>query len=125
MVNKIILADIKEPTIIFRINKLYNDRCSATELYDITRGRWKLGERREQAQLAFAVVDNIILEVYEIHQWHEGGTTPNSRKDPAPPGRWEFVGQLAEDEIREKYKDQSVAQYFGAGARNPVRYVNI
>ena len=118
-------AKIEEPSIILRINKFYYSGCAGVELYDITRGRWRIGKKREQAQLAFSVCKNIILEVYEIHQWHEGGTTPTTRKDPVSPGRWEFEGAVARPELREKYIDKSVAKYFGIGARNPVRYINI
>ncbi len=118
-------AKIEEPSIIFRISKLYSPGCSAAELYDLTRGRWVLGPKREQAKLAFSVYKNIILEVYEIGRWYEGGTTPSTRKDVAPKGRWEFVGEIARSDIREKYIGKSVVNYFNAGSRNPVRYINI
>ncbi len=118
-------AEIQEPSIIFRISKLYSPNCSETELYDLTRGRWVLGSKREEAQLAFSVYKNTILEVYEIGRWYEGGTTPSTRKDTAPKGRWEFVGEIAQPEIREKYIGKSVVNYFNAGSRNPVRYINI
>ncbi len=118
-------AEITEPSIIFRIGRLYRDNLSDMELYDITRGRWKLGKNRENAKLGFSVYQNIILEVYEIRQWSHGGDTASSRTDPAPPDKWEFVGKIASKEYRKKYIGKSVAHYFAPGAQNPVRYLNI
>ena len=116
-------ANITEPSIIFRIGKLYHPDLSAEELYDVTRGRWVLGQRRELADLAFSVYQNKIIEVYEIDQWFAAGTTPSTRKDPIPPGRCEFVGGIAREKYRTKYINKSVSHYFKPGAQNPVFYI--
>ena len=118
-------ANITEPSIIFRIGKLYRPNLSRIELYDVTRGRWKLSEKREKARIAFSVVNNIILEVYEIIQWFPAGTTFSTREEPAPPDRWEFIGNIANQQYRTKYIKKSVSDYFEVGAKNPVRYINI
>ncbi len=118
-------AKITESAILFRIGKLYRDGLSDMELYDITRGRWRLGKRRENAKLGFSVFNNEIIEVYDILQWFHGGDTFSSRTDPAPPDRWEFVGNIANEKYRKKYIGKSVAHYFKDGARNPVCYINI
>jgi len=119
---------IQEPSLLVRIPKLYRQGMSSQELYDATRGVWKLGRRREGAQLAFAVESGIVREVYEIDRWHPAGSTSYvSRKaeDVALPGRWEFTGRVAASEIRERYVGESVAHYFKPGARAPVLYVNL
>ena len=46
-----------------------------TELYDATRGIWKVGEERVKAKYAFAVFEGVIREVYEISQWLHAGST--------------------------------------------------
>lgn len=121
-------VQIQEPAILTRINRLYRFGMSAQELYDATRSAWKLGERRNDAQYAFAVYDSVVREVYRIGGWHEGGTTFNSRyagRDGERDDRWEFVGVIADDQIRNRYLNRFVGDLFPAGAQNPICYVNI
>lgn len=44
--------------------------------------------------------------------------------DPRVEGRWEFLGHLAPDYIRDKYLNRSVQKYIPAHAQNPILYVN-
>ena len=118
-------ANIVEPSILIRINKLYRFGMTPMELYDVTRGRWKVGKKRYKAQYAFSVYDGVIKEVYEIKHWLAAGSTMSTRMDTPSPERWEFVGSIAESLIRVKYKDKSVAHYFSRRAQNPIRYINI
>lgn len=37
--------------------------------------------------------------------------------------RFEFVGKIAGDEIRNKYKDKSVSGIYSKGEQNPIRYI--
>lgn len=116
---------IKEPAILIRINKKFRDGISQQELFEITRGVWKVGKRRESTKFAFAVFKGIVKEVYEIHSWHPAGTLPYStRLGINIPGRWEFEGNLASEEIRNQYIDLSVEEYFPGHAQNPITYVN-
>lgn len=118
-------AEISEPSILIRINKLYRFGMSPIELYDVTRGRWKTGKDRNKTQLAFSVYEGVIKEVYEIKQWLPAGSTLSTRTDQPPLDRWEFVGNLADSSVRDKYLHKSVAHYFSKSARNPIQYVNI
>lgn len=121
-------VDIDDPVLLIRINKLYRHGMSPTELYEVTRGVWKLGERRKKAGLAFAIFEGIVREVYEIHTWHPAGTNhylTRPTKDVAIRGRWEFLGETASDDIRGKYVDHSVKKYLPAKAQNPIAYVNV
>ena len=58
---------------LIRINELYRGGMNETELYDATRGIWKVGEERVKAKYAFAVFEGVIREVYEISQWLHAG----------------------------------------------------
>ena len=40
-------------------------------------------------------------------------------------GRYEFVGNIAPDVIRDKYVYKSVEHYFKKGMSNPVLYLNV
>ena len=119
-------AAIKEPAILIRINQLFRYGMSDVELYDSTRGIWRVGPKREKARLAFAVFESIVQEVYEIHQWFPAGTTFSTRGPTGldDPDRWEFVGRLATESIRRRYRLKSVRRYLNANSQNPIAYVN-
>ena len=118
-------ADIIEPSIIFRIKSYYHPDLSPIELYDISRGYWRIGEKKDKAKLAFTVVNNQVLEVYEIVKWFPAGTTFSTHPNEPDPKKREFVGNIAPSEIRDKYINKSVAHYFRPGARGPFRYINL
>lgn len=120
---------IEDPLLLIRVNKKYRHNISSLELYEITRGSWKLGPRREKAKYACAVFQGVIKEIYVIKSWHESGSTEyktrlNAPEDVVIPGRWEFVGEAANNSIREQYVDKDVSAYFKKGAMSPVLYVN-
>lgn len=126
-------ADIKEPAILIRINQLYRYGMDADQLYDATRGVWVIGPRRERAIYAFSVFKGVVIEVYKIkHPWYLAGTKSTTYKTrpncnefwTSDPQRWEFEGEVAESEIRDKYLKKSVKKYLRNGSQNPIKYVN-
>ena len=121
---KVVVDDL---VILIRINQLYRFDMTKLELYEATRGVWRISDRREDARFALAVLRSIVREVYEIEQWFPAGTTEYKTRDKSEiyrPGRWEFTGQIAPQEIRDKYINKSVEDYFPLRAQNPIKYVN-
>ena len=118
---------VQEASILIRINELYRPQMTASELYDATRGVWKLGPRRQRAKYAFAVFEGIIREVYEIKLWLKSGSTFSSRNPHGvrSANRWEFVGRLAPDKLRRRYINRDVSGYFKRGAQSPIIYVKV
>ena len=126
---------VNDPAILIRISRGFRYSLSPIELYDCTRGQWRMDPNKgRKAKYAFAIYEGIIQEVYTPVEWFEAGKTfslrpginnVDSDNENILEGRFEFVGNLAPDKIRKKYKYKSVDQYFPEGARNPVRYVNI
>lgn len=119
-------AKIADPVILIRVAKAFRYDMSAHELYDITRTAWVVGQRREKAVYALAVYGGIVREVYRISQWLPAGSTFVNSK---PSGnrhrdRWEFVGVVADENIRKKYLNRDVTEHFKHGSQNPVCYVN-
>jgi uncharacterized protein len=100
----------EEPCIIININRLYTRGISAQKLYDSTRASWIVGIKRERAKYAIASYRGLVREVYEIEKWQPNGV------------RWEFIGKVAVDEIRDKYLNQSLENYIKKGGQNPIRY---
>ncbi len=100
----------EEPCIIININRLYTRDISAQKLYDSTRASWIVGIKRDRAKYAIASYRGLVREVYEIEKWQPNGD------------RWEFVGKVAADKIRDKYLNQSLENYIKKGGQNPIRY---
>ena len=126
------VESIDENVIIFRITQ-YQSGMSAREIYDLTRRCWKVNvEKARKADLAFAVYKGIILEVYRIDEWVPGHSTYNSipvsdeiKKRDEQEGRWEFVGHVAESNLREKYVEKNVSGFFKRGNQHPFIYIYI
>lgn len=121
-------AQIEEPSILIRINRMYRFGMSPAQLYDATRSAWVVGRKCESVELAFAVYEGVIREVYRVQAWLPAGSTFNSWFDgrgKARPGRKEFVGVIAEDAVRRRYVNRYVGDLFSQGAQNPIAYVNV
>jgi hypothetical protein len=119
-------VEVIEPSIFIRINQKFRYSMTEIEMYDFTRGQWKINtERANKAKYAFAIYEGIIQEVYTVLFWLEAGKTLNTRNDTdAAKDRFEFIGNIAEPEIRNKYKYKSVEHYFRKGNANPIMYIN-
>lgn len=128
-------VNIEEPAILIRINQAFRYSMSEIELYDYTRGQWKLNpDRAKNAKYGISVYQGVIQEIYEVLDWYKAGTTYSVRQGNENiereameriDGRYEFIGNLAPKEIREKYKYKSVEHYFNQGNSNPIMYVNV
>lgn len=120
-------VDVTVPALLIRINRLYRHNMTENELYEATRGVWRLGPRCSKARYAFAVFEGVVREVYEIESWHPAATTPYTTRDSSKletNGRHEFVGRVAEASIRNHYVGGSVAEKFHRGQRSPIVYLN-
>jgi uncharacterized protein len=115
---------VREKALLITINRLYRSDMTADELYEATRGRWVLGPRRDDVELALAVYQGIVREVYRVQAWHPAGTleyrTRSDIRSHDASSRWEFEGEVAVD-VRNAYVGFSV----GKGGQNPIRYVNV
>ena len=110
---------IAEPVILITVNRLYRRGMSSDELYEITRGNWVIGPRRDMAQYAFTVYHGLIREVYAINRWVP---VTARRAETKQPVRWRFDGQVAMK--LQHYVGGSTARYTVIGAQNPIRYIN-
>ena len=87
------------------------------EIYEITRGNWVVGERRNKAKYAFCVYNGTVRQVYKIQRWFP---IKARSQDARTQNRWRFDGVVAED--LQKYVGGNVEKY--VGGQNPIRYVN-
>jgi len=121
--------DITENVIMIRINQAYHYGMSCFEIYENTRCCWRVNkEQADKVKYAFSVYDGMVLEVFKIVQWLPAHstikmqTTLDARPDKDA-GRLEFVGDVAEPEIRDKYIGKMVTELFPKGNQNPVKYI--
>lgn len=119
--------DLDFPVILLDVSARYKAGISALELYEITRGAWRIGTRKDKARHAMAVANHVVKEVYVIDSWHRAGTTPYRVKPFEPfaiDGRWEFLGHLAEHALRNQWIEQSVEHLMNTRLRNDVVYIH-
>jgi hypothetical protein len=120
-------VEITEDVVLINISRSFRHEMSSRDLYEYTRGEWKIGPRREKAEYAFAVFHQVVQEVYKIQGWYPARSIYSERyeqyDEPRHNGRWEFVGHPA-TKLRKKYIGKSVAKYMSQGAQNPIRFEN-
>jgi hypothetical protein len=117
-------ANMKHKSVLIIINRLYRSDMTGEELYEATRGIWKIGTKRDKAEFAMAVYHGIVREVYRIRRWLPAGTLKYKTRDSRGfkrSGRWEFEGEVAYD-IRDRYINFSVRHLLGKKSQNPIRY---
>lgn len=116
------------PTIVFRINKLYRRGMSAVELYDITRCCWGVNlSKAKKCQYAMSAYEGRILEIYEIADWFDAGTTFMIRESKkSDEGRKEFVGRVCKTaKIRKRFLGKSISQLPGYDSRTEFLYLGL
>ena len=123
---EISLSEIKEDVLLIKINESYRYNMTQDEIYDITRTCWKLKlDNAQKCKYAFAVYFGTIVEVFEIAGWYKGFSTLNTRitkNEYNEKDRYEFVGNVAPEEIRKKYINKTIPGLYKLGAQNPIRY---
>ena len=72
--------------------------------YECTRSAWPVN-RRNAAKYPYvlSVTKGIVWEVYKVEEWHESLTEP---------GRSEFTGHVAEDEVRNLFIDKRIPERY-------------
>lgn len=115
---------ISERAILFRIPVRWSPQISRESLYESTSGWWRLGTRREDAEIALAVSNGIVRGVYSIDSWR-----PRQRGDRGwtetekPRTRWGFSGRDISDSS--PYMNRDVQHLFASNSQNPVTYQNL
>lgn len=119
-------VEIMEPALIIRINLEDSDNITAQELYNATRSAWRINlARANNVEYVLSVHQGIVKEVYQVSGWYDAGATfVPKREEIIGSGRYEFVGTVAEDAIRDKYLNTSVKHLFKKGNAQPVMYFN-
>ena len=117
--------EITENIIIIKINKSYKSGMDAERLYDVTRGCWKVSiAYASQADYALSVVFGEVKEVYKIFEWVPASEERRKTVEydaEIEKGRIIFKGEVAPDNIRQKYLYKNVKGLYKRGEANPVK----
>jgi hypothetical protein len=106
----------RHPVMLININKMFHRDMTPEALYEATRKSWVVADKKDRAVYAIATYRGLTREVYRILRWE--------RLPEEGENRWGFVGEPAEQEVREEYRYKSILNYFKRGAANPIRYIN-
>ena len=75
--------------VCFKINRAWRRNMSALELYEMTRGNWRLSlARAENAEFGIGLTDGVIRSIYKIH---------SGKRYQRSPERFRFVGYEVEE----------------------------
>lgn len=117
--------------LLIRINQLYRHGMSPVELYEVTRGVWKTGAKRNLVRHVMALYQGVVKEVYEVKRWEPANwmayrfrVEELKAREKQYAGRWQFEGSVAREPIRGKYLGKNVSKYLAKGGQNPIQYVN-
>ena len=117
----------QHPIVVIRINRLYRPDMSRNELYDTTRGWWRVNlEMANKARYALSVAEGCVKEVYAIKgKWHKYGFNEQDEGDGSD-GRYQFDGEVVKnDPIRRLYVGRSTEGLFKQGDAYPIRYFGV
>ena len=123
------LDDFEDDVVLIKINKVYRNDMSPHELYEATRGYWRVNiDNARKAKYAIAVYYGMILEVYKIIDWYPAFSTMMNRTiDESDKtllkNRYEFIGNIASEDVRKRYRNKSVSSVFEKGEQNPIKYI--
>ena len=100
---------------------------SDLQLYDLARGVWKVGPRRESVEFVLALGNGIVRGVFTQNH----GTSRYNRCLHVPRddvdsvlGSLEFVGSIAPQEVLELYLGRDASSFFKPGNVNSFRYIS-
>lgn len=107
-----------------RVDKLKerNHGDEAKSLYDATRHRWVISlSRANQYDYVLSVIDGKVVEVYKVHKWVKAERW--NEDGPYKGERNEFVGEVAEDQVRSQFIGKQIPERFRKmGSANPIQY---
>jgi uncharacterized protein len=112
-----------EALVLIRVSRAYERGISDEQLYEVTRGWWRISPKRaRRAARVLSVFGGVVRAVYRPTEWVQP-THDLIAEDPTRAGRWGFVG-TPDPEGEDCYLHRDVTAHLPLGAQNPVRYVN-
>lgn len=111
--------------IIININKKYHRAIGEDAVYKSTKETWIIAESRlPNIHYVLSEYKGIIVEVFKVNEWYprERGYLPTSKNYGKTRIGYGFNGVVADDEVRNKYINKSIAHTKKRGQANPVTF---
>ena len=104
--------DFMDDVIFVKITQKYKAGMDDSELYEVARSSWEIRSEKAKKKCKYVMplYNNIILEVYKVDEWVH-----------AENERYEFIGSIASNEIRERYVNKYLPET--TKLQHPVIYV--
>ena len=107
---------LKGKALIINIARTFSYNLTPEQLYNNTRSSWQLDKKRKEAvKYVLSVYKSIVKEVYEVKGWFKFGETiidKNLEIKENEKNKSEFVGKIAEENIRKKFVGKSISNKF-------------
>lgn len=111
--------------VIINISRKYERGFDSEKIYQAAKKAWVISKSR-LGSLRYVLVEyrGLIVEVFEVNDWHEEPTQYASSTDAIKRvrTRYGFNGTVARDEIRSQYINKTIAHHKKRGQASPVRY---
>jgi|TARA_B110000967_G_scaffold22973_1_gene21160 hypothetical protein len=117
------LDSITKECVIININSSYKRASGEDKIYQATKEIWKMKDpRRSALKYALSEYRGQIVEVFQIERWYskQREYNPGTKKYGQTYQGYGFDGQVAPDNIRDKYINKSIAHKKKHGASNPI-----
>lgn len=110
------IEEIEDKVLLFNIIDTYREWFTENEILEVTERAWKLDKKRkDEADYALAVYKDKIVGVFTIISWY---------KDPCESDRFDFKGEIATENIRNKYINKQINTAWKQGQLTPFIYIN-
>ena len=108
------LEEIEANCVIININGTYKRASDEDAIYKATKEIWDIKkERTDKIEIVLSEYKGLIVEVFKVENWYkkERGYNPGAKKYGQTYMGFGFNGTIAEDSIRNKYINKSIAIY--------------
>ena len=119
------LNHIDDDCVIININSQYNRGMGHSAIYDATKEIWRIGKNKIKGiKYVLSEYRGLIVEVFKVDRWYskERPYNSNSKKAGQTYVGYGFDGKIADDAVRNKYINKSIAHKKVKGRSNPISY---
>lgn len=119
------IDEIGSDCILININQKYKRGKGEQTIYEATKQTWTIRkDKLPNLKYVLSEYRGLIVEVYKVIEWYENerGYLPNAIRFGKTKIGYGFNGEIAPDDIRNKYINKSIAHRKKKGAASAIRY---
>lgn len=112
-------------TVIININKKYRRGFRQEDIYEATKSAWVINSKKiPNLKFVLSEYKGLIVEVFSVDKWYDVKSVQETGKNAGKVKiRYAFDGRTANDEIRNKYINKSIAHKKKRGMASPIIYL--